>query len=270
MQNESTALTTAQHNQMTTSGLENYKIKPNLVKLMQTNHLAKYSDAIPGAYRDVASSSKQWVTEANGKLVPTSIKIIPLLVKQQKVFFKPGGALGSKPICKSADGIKPITNNPDLEPQSEFCSTCVHSSWKEYRRTKKKPACQDRPWLLFIDAEDELPYFISFTSRSIRNFNQVVDQIARDVTSENKKNANNPDYVPYNLYDYTLELGSYKDINDYGQFFVSKFENLRKVKLENKGKYRPYYEKYVLSYGKDSSPLADDDGVITGELAEDI
>ena len=239
--NESTALQT---NELST-GLEAYTISINPVVLVQSNHIAKWPDAVPGAYRDTVTN-KQF---SDARRNPVLLKIAPLTFNKQRVLF-PEGDLNSKPICKSANGLVPLTVEQgknfglDLEPQALRCDNCMmggQKRWREYHNPSSKlfgkpPSCKERPQLTFIDVESELPYLVTFPAQSSKYVNNFISSVNREINSK----ANKEKLLPC---DFTVELSSAKMVSAKGTFFVAQFNNLEKV--DTPKKYHDLFFKYT-------------------------
>lgn len=259
--NESTSLQTIDNNELTT-GLETYSISINPVVLVQSNHIAKWSDAVPGAYRDTVTN-KQF---ADARRNPIPLKIAPLTFNKQRVLF-PVGDLNSKPICKSVNGLVPLTIEQgknfglDLEPQASRCDNCMMGGakrWKIYHDPTSKlfgkpPECRERLQLTFIDVESELPYTVTFSAQSTKFVNNFVSSVNREVKSK----ANKETLLPC---DFVVELSSTKMVSSKGTFFVAQFNNLEKV--DKIGKYHHLFQEFIQKNNGKSKV----DEVIDGEL----
>lgn len=244
---EETALTTVPQQQLST-GIEDYATKPTILQLVQTNHLNTYPGAVVGAFRDIAGQRD--LLDERGK--PRPIRFIPLAGLKQRVLF-PSNELGVPPLCRSLDGEYPVigklAENFGLVPQHTDCKTCPNNDWSQYNdrnspKYQQVPPCRERPRLLFVDLDDEMPYIITFTSKSISPFRQLMQAIARNITSDANKNKRNPNYTPYNLYDYIITMSSQKSFNAKGQFYVVYFDQPERV--AEPGKYREWFDKYVV------------------------
>lgn len=259
--NESTSLTTLEPNDLAT-GLETYSIRVNPVVLVQSNHISKWSDAVPGAYRDTVTN-KQF---ADSRRNPVPLRIAPLSFNKQRVLF-PEGDLNSKPLCKSVNGLVPLTIEQgknfglNLEPQALRCDNCLMGGarrWKEYHNPSSKlfgkpPSCKERLQLTFIDVESELPYIVTFPAQSTKFVNNFVSSVNREVKSK----ANKESLLPC---DFVVELSSSKMVSAKGTFFVAQFNNLEKV--DKIGKYHHLFNEFTQK-GNGKSKV---DDAIDGEL----
>jgi hypothetical protein len=246
--NQETSLTKIPQQPSPNTGLDDYETKPTVIQLIQTNHMNTYPNAVVGAFRDVAGG-RNFVDERNK---PRPITIIPLAGLKQRVLF-PSQELGVSPLCRSLDGEFPVigklAENFGLVPQHTNCKTCPMNDWSEYNdrhspRYQSVPPCRERPRLLFVDLEDEMPYIITFTSKSISPFRQLMQTIQRNITSDSNKNKRNPNYKPYNLYDYVVNMSSQASVNAKGKFHVVYFEAPERV--AEPGKYYEFFDQYVV------------------------
>lgn len=223
------------------TGLEHYKVKVNPLVLVQTNHISKWPDAKPGHYRD---------TLAN-KEFEKPIKLVPLSYSPQRLYF-PTTELGGKPLCKSVNGVKPLTKAEgkvlrlELEPQSNLCDTCAWGGkkrWNEYFNPKspkfrKAPECKERPQLVFLDVETELPYVISFSTKSIKYVKNFIDAVTRELQS--KQNFNK--LLPC---DFVTEMYSAQEVDKKGAYHIAQFSSPKKI--DTIGQYYQQFQDYVVN-----------------------
>ena len=135
-------------------GFEDAAITPaNMVVVQKTT---RDPDATPGMFKDMITG-QQFKTI---QIVPLKIQVNP----GPRVLFEEGSPFGADPICRSNDGIKPATNSQC--PQSEFCKTCKHASWDNWKGGKATPACKENAKILFVERESFLPYIM--TARPLR------------------------------------------------------------------------------------------------------
>lgn len=247
------------------TGLEDYVLRPNRMILVQpTSGL----DDIPvGSFHD-KKSGKIWY-DAENKV--GRVKIVPLEVADSRVLWPPNSDFGADPVCKSMNGIQPITGDLakqlNLVPQATFCKqrnpetgrwveTCEHSTWAKYRSEGKKPDCVLQYNLLLLDRDDLLPYILVFSKMASAPFRDFMDSIARDIKSEKNKTGND-----LYFFDYSVEITTHKMPGKKGFYFLPKFGQCFRVK--EPGMYRKYYDEYVLN----SVPVVGED-VVEAELSD--
>jgi len=268
---EETALAVVPKQSPAKTGVEDYDVKPAVVQLMQTNHLDKYPDAVVGAFRNI-NTGKNFVDEKNK---PRPIKLILLAELKQRVYF-PTNEPGVKPLCRSMDGLVPITGDLalrfELEPQADDCADCKLSDWSQYNIKgspgfHKVPKCKEKPRMVFLDTDDEMPYVLTFTAMSIAPFRALMKSIASDIKSDSNKNKKNPSYTPYNLYDYTVEMSSQKSFKNGFNFNIVYFGQPERA--ASPGGYLELFSKYVADprekYGDTFAP----DDVVEGQVIQE-
>jgi hypothetical protein len=237
------------------TGIEGYTLRPNRMILVQSQH--EIADVPLGAFHD-KKANRTWYDE-NAKT--GRIKIIPLEVAESRVCWPPNAEFGDDPLCKSTNGIVPITGDRAKElrlvPQSNFCKqrnpetnkwfyTCEHASWAKYRDEGKVPDCVQQFTLIFLDKEDLLPYMISFHKMSLAPFKDFMDSLGRYITSAKNRNGQN-----LYLFDFVVEITSQKMPGKKGSsFYVPKFGT--PTYAAEFGMYREYYDEYV--FGKNNQP----------------
>ena len=81
------------------------------------------------------------------------------------------------------------------------------------------------------------------------------------------KNKHNPNYVPYNLYDYTVEMASQKSFKNGFNFNIVYFDQPQRA--ASPGGYRDLFDKYVVTprskYGSSFAP----DDVVEGQIIQE-
>lgn len=208
-------------------GLEGFTLKPAILKLVQNTTTDE--GAVKGKLFDTLSKANF-----------DRMQVVPLSIKLTRVLFPPNGDLGAEPLCRSNDGIVP---SPDAQvPQCEKCANCDMGpkAWGKFKSTGKKPDCQEKYRLLFIDRESGLPYFISIGGKSITQLKKLKDAIYRDVLSCKMKKEFR------SLYDYTFELVPLMVTGKRGNYYELTFTNLKKI--AEPGEFGPMYEAFVKNY----------------------
>lgn len=262
-----------------TTGLDDYRIKPNVIELMQANHTGKYEVVVVGAFRDKVKGEQFLTPDGKAK----SLRIIPLHRQMQKLYFPPGTEFGSTPLCRSIDGLFPIMGKLaerfKLVPQClTGCANCDKGSWQGYHDQRSPrygvpPECKDRPRLLFVMQDSELPYLLTFNGKSIKPFNDIVDSIKRDIKAETNIHRNEPNYTPYDFYDYVISLTSEKRPGKQGNYQIVRFFDLKKVEV--RGTYKHLYDEYVIRpykmYATQTAELENSpESALEGELVQEM
>jgi hypothetical protein len=245
---EETALQELDSNDALGTGIENFEIRPNIIELMQSNHVNKYENVVVGAFRDKLKGEQFVEKDNRGIFVPRTLKIVPLKRETIRLCYT-SPEFGSPLLCKSMDGKMPImgklAEKLNLEPQCvQGCEFCAKASWKDWKTLGIAPTCKERFRLTFLDRETELPFVITFTAKSRAPFINFIDSIVRDTKADINRNRKTAGYVPYHLYDYCTEMSSQKEASSKGTYYVVRFSNTAKV--AEKGQYQGYYEEYVL------------------------
>ncbi len=211
-------------------GLEGFSLKPAIMKLVQNTTTDE--GAVKGKLFDTLSKSNY-----------DGMQVVPLSIRLTRVLFPPNGDLGAEPLCRSNDGIVP---SPDAQvPQCEKCANCDMGPkvWKNFKSTGKKPDCQEKYRMLFIDRESGLPYFITIGGKSITRLKALKDAIYRDVLSCKMK------HEIRSVYDYTFELKPIPVTGKRGNYYELSFVNLKKISTP--GEFGPLYEQFVKRYKAD-------------------
>ncbi len=207
-------------------GLEDTFIKPTYVELLQRTTTRK--DVHPGKLYDVLTQTEF-----------ESIEVVPLAIKRGRVLFPEDGTLGSKPLCRSDDGIEP---SPFAQfPQNSTCKGCPKGSWDNYDRKtgKGKPACKEAWSLLAVMRENGLPRKIKISGMSIKPIKNLLEQLKQDVVMSRAKGE------VRNFFDYKFVIGVQTIEGSKGTYFVLKFTDVKRI--AQPGEFGPMFETYVLS-----------------------
>jgi hypothetical protein len=245
---------TDQHTQIQTGGLGLSglgDLRPTSMLLVQPT--TDVEGVLPGLYLDKLSGTT-WKTL---KLVPLRISHVRDKYPSDK-FVK-----GEKPICKSFDGVYPITNNSDLVPQAPNCSVCPHSSWAGYNnRTKTgiKPSCKEGVSILFIEQESGLPFWINLIGKSVREGKQLKEAILRNAKMAKARTKRN-----VNIFDYVVTMASEKDTGS--PAYIAKFRKVDLMTPEEAEMFGPMYMQIVERKNQLEKEQAADDGA--GEIMDE-
>lgn len=214
-------------------GFEDAAITPaNMVVVQKTT---RDPDATPGMFKDMITG-QQFKTI---QIVPLKIQVNP----GPRVLFEEGSPFGADPICRSNDGIKPATNSQC--PQSEFCKTCKHASWDNWKGGKgKPPACKENAKILFVERESFLPYIMTAKGKSVSQVKGFLGAIMRHAATALAKGQR------LGIFDFTAEMYLDNVVDSRGAYYVVKFRapggNAGLVgRVRTVGEFGPIYHELV-------------------------
>jgi hypothetical protein len=204
-----------------------FVLKPQIIELVQNSTKDKEPQQI-GKFRTKASGSTF-----------DEIKLVLLKVRKGRVLFPPGGELGADPLCRSNDGKVP--SEDAASPQAMFCKTCPKGDkmWDTWKKTGKKPECQEKITLMFVERNSKVPYYLNVGGSSVKPVKAALSDIAGKVKvlqSEGK--------TP-NLYDFSMTLKPLKVDGRKGTFYVCNVTNIAQVKEEDRAEFGELYKQYV-------------------------
>jgi hypothetical protein len=208
-------------------GFSDDQLSPSPLELVQRT--TQVEGAIPGKFRDKESNMHFDVME-----------IIPLAFSKSRVLFPPGGDLQKEPLCRSNDGFVPANNV--LQRQASRCDLCPRGSWEGYNKStgEGKPDCAEQLKLLFIERSTGLPYHITVKGRSLTPMKMFQRTLAKFNKISQGKGLN------LNIFDYTTTMKSLPVKGPKGSYFVVQFAPPVAIKEEDRGKFGPLYEAFVL------------------------
>ena len=211
-------------------GFEDAVITPAIMQIVQPTSRNQDETTPPGNFRDTITG-----------MVYKTLKVVPLKIQSSpgpRVLFNPDAGLGSDPICRSNDGIRPAVNA--AEPQCDLCKNCKHSSWANYRVDHKTPpACKEKARMLFVERESGLPFIITFSGRSVTPANQFLRAIMRLAALGLSKKER------LGIFDFTAEMYLKFITDQRGSYYVAQFRNITRVRVP--GEFGPLYQELVKS-----------------------
>ena len=240
-------------------GFEDAVITPAIMSIIQPTSRNQDENTPPGTFKDTITG-----------MVYKSLKIVPLKIQANpgpRVYFDPDAGLGSDPICRSNDGIRPAANA--AEPQCEFCKNCIRASWANFRETHKAPACKEKARMLFVERENGLPFMISFGGRSVTPCNQFLKAIMRLAALSLAKGER------LGIYDFCAEMYLKYVTDSKGTYYIAQFRNIQRVKVP--GEFGPLYQELVKARDvlskqevgdEDSTPTVTTESASTSSVAD--
>jgi hypothetical protein len=212
----------------------------------------------------------------NGKFFDTltgqtfdSLDMVPIhMFSHRKKYLSDTFKRGDVPICRSRDGIKPITDNPDLQPQAMTCATCPHASWKNYdRKTKKgKPTCKEFYRIVHLEKESGLPFFIDLTGKAVSTGKMAFSAIKRTAQMLNTKFQRAGNNRRLSIFDFVLRT-SVVPAEDGGPYFSFKVNKIDPMSATEAQQFGPLYMELIQRKADLESMEAQED-VVEGEIIE--
>lgn len=205
-----------------------------------------FEDVKTGEFFDKLSG----ITWKTVRLVPLKITAIRDKYPSDK-FVK-----GEFPICRSSNGVVPITTREDLIPQAPNCKVCRHSSWDGYNnktKTGTKPTCKESFLIIFLELETSLPFYIKIVGLSVKEAKKLKEAIERNAQIAAARDA---EKKKPNLYDYVVDMTSQKGD---GPYFDVKFPRVALMRPEDRGKFGPIYAELINRANQAKQEAATDD-----------
>ncbi len=125
--------------------------------------------------------------DKNAKEVFETIKAIPVNFRQSRTCW-PSGEIGSKPICKSKDGLFPILNNPNLTPQAKRCGyfhngrfkiVCPKAQFHKINGRDIKPQCRQEDNIIFVNPETGMVYRLQTRRGGTKQLDELKKRLAQ-------------------------------------------------------------------------------------------
>lgn len=243
-------------------GFEDTVLRPVHLDLVQRSSRGK---GTPGQFRE----------RANPEATYNEMKVVFLRkAREGRVLFPAGSDLGSAPLCRSNDGIVPVTTDDRLQPQAPKCDGCPQSSWKKWNKTKSSediPPCSNNLSLLCVDRDIKWPFFIQLSGKSISTkvpkgvvtYPMLMQNLARASAKFKMENKTSP-----NIFDFTATMYAAEIEGAKGSYFVVAFRDVKLLKPEDRPEFGELYEQYVAQQGAVEA-AADANGEVDAEISEE-
>jgi hypothetical protein len=157
-----------------TSGFDSkiFAIRPAPLEIVQRMSKSTSEGALVGHFYDTKT----------GTNLKELVVVLAALPQDNRVLLPPG-ELGGKPICKSRDGVIPVTDDSRLTPMAPNCANCDHSSWKKWHANGKRrediPGCRQQVDFVFVERTTLLPFRMNVHGTSLKPFREKMEGIAR-------------------------------------------------------------------------------------------
>lgn len=243
-------------------GFEDVVLKPAYLELVQRSTRGKGN--VPGLFRE----------KNNPEATYAEMKVVFLRkARPSRVMYPIGSDLGAAPLCRSRDGVKPITDDDRLQPQAENCAGCINASWKDYNKTKKPPPCSDNLNLFFVDREVKWPFFLQIGGMGLSSgkklpvgvvtYPMLMETLARDMARHKMQHG-----VAPNIFDFTVTMWAAEIEGARGTYFIPAFKNRMLLKPEDRPEFGALYEQYVAQQSQVEA-AADAGASVDEEISEE-
>ena len=136
----------------------------------------------------------------------------------------------NKCLCKSDDGITPVTDDDDFEPKAASCKKCPYGQWK---RTKEEgnipPACAEVTDMILLNLDNFMPYIYSVKSTALGATNQgllkIVNRRKRALTIQRKRAGLPPAHICM----YSFVLGTELKKNPSGSAYIPVYSEIEEL-----------------------------------------
>jgi hypothetical protein len=222
---------------------EDDALKPSRLDLLQPIQVADEPGLTAGRFRDAKSN-----------LQSEKLNIVPLLIQNGRVLFPPGGELGAKPVCRSMDGIMPVSDENIVRQDGGLgCAKCPKARWKKINGRNIRSECQDTITVLFAELETQLVYRFKGKGTAIAPMKDFKETIAKAFRTAKFKGEFLP---PYGM---IFELSSVKIKGTKGTFFIPKFTFTGRVNPDDVPHFGAIHERFAASHVEEeveSEPVA--------------
>lgn len=186
--------------------VEGEPIKPVRLSLTQPINASPEDGTIAGRWRDEQSNMQY-----------TDLNVTVLQMREGRVLFE-SQELGSKPLCKSDNGITPLISD-DLQRQDygKGCAKCPMSQWKKINGRNIKPPCQETATALVAQPETGFTYRINAKGASVPIFKDLKATIRKFYVGSKAKGRA---IFPTQLF---FKLSSVKVQGAKGTYYLPKF-----------------------------------------------
>jgi uncharacterized short protein YbdD (DUF466 family) len=204
----------------TSEFLDGFIVKPSNLVIVQ------------GMTRDAGTARPGQLLDKRSGAAYDEITLVPLAVRKKRTLFPQGEEnIGSKPLCRSNDGKKPV-DGLDIPPPASTCARCPKAQWSN----NKPPECKEKYSFLTITKDDGRPRYIEFGGTSFVPAREMLTSVFEDIQANARKGLN------LSLYDYYFTV-SLKKHPKRPSVYVANFSGLARV--PEPGMFAADYDKYV-------------------------
>lgn len=229
-------------------------MKPSKLALVQPIEVDEENGKVAGTFMDVKSKQKF-----------RKMRIAVLYIGGDdpgslngKVCFTPGGDLGSKPLCRSRNGVLPVINDELVRQDGGLgCKKCPKAQWKKIGGKNIKPQCGDTIKFIFVDEETGFPYVEKVKGVNVSPLRDLRDTLRKELMMRVAKKQ------PVPLYGFVVEMKAIKIQGKKGQYYIHDFS--QPEVLEDPTRFGPVFQALVVNRGADLADDGSDDAVEAGE-----
>ncbi len=201
---------------------EDDALKPSRLDLLQPIQVADEQGLTAGKFRD-ARSNIQF----------DSINVVPILIREGRVLFPPGGELGAKPICRSNDGKFPIISEDIVRQDAgNGCAKCPKAQFVRVGGKVIRSECNQTMSLLIAELETQMVYRYNAKGMALGPMKDLRETIAKMFRAAKLKGEYFPPYAM------TFGMTSVKIKGAKGTYYVPKFTPTGRVNPNDV----PYFE----------------------------
>jgi len=216
------------------SGLvpEDYIAKPSLVELVQPINSSEEKTA--GLFYDKQSNASF-----------DKMQIVPLEFSPGRVYFPPSETTSAEPLCRSNDGLVPVTAFDNLVPQNDTCKGCPKGQWKKIsgaggRTVNCRPECHETLRFTFLEKETGFVYRFNAKGMSLSPLKNFRETLFKTVMRDRAKG------IDTRHYNTTAVMGSTRVVGKKGTFYVLTFGPVSVIPQDELVDFGPIYQRIVL------------------------
>lgn len=217
-------------------------ISPSRLRLVQPSGIGEDETLIPGRFLDEQSNIQY-----------PALDVVVLEMRDGRVFLPPGEVQkGAKPICRSNDGIMPVTDDPEIVRQDggKGCKACPKGQWYKVGGKDIRPECQETRQMLLAEVDTGFAYRYSAKGTAVppaRDLKNTIKKLFK--MAQAKKH-----FLPPYAMKFTLSATKVKGTK--GTYFIPKFTPGGEIAVGLRDQMKRLYEYFVIGKGKnkDAAP----------------
>jgi len=135
------------------------------------------------------------------------------------------------PLCKSIDGITPVTDDDAFKPMAKDCKSCAYGKWKRTKAGITPPACGEVKDMILLNLDDFTPYIYSVHSTAMGTTNQELFKVLRGKIRALTMKRKRMGLPPAHSCMFSFDIGTVLKENDKGDAYVPCYSNVQELEL---------------------------------------
>jgi len=137
----------------------------------------------------------------------------------------------NEPLCKSSNGVTPVTDDDSFKPMAKNCKVCAYGKWKRTKARNIPPACGEVKDMILLNLDDFTPYVYSVHSTAMGATNQQLIKILRGKIRALTLKRKRMGLPAAHTCMFSFDISTTLKVNDAGDAYVPAYSNIQELEL---------------------------------------